>query len=73
MLKNGAKTQYFSLEIRRRFWHPKNPRIGECPVKLRTLVRSRTLSADFYDFLTFFLFSNFSSNIFPEMFRRMPE
>jgi len=65
-----ANFWYFSLEIRRRFWHPKNPRIRECPVKLRTqkiakaifvpqkcyaflwaLVRSRTLSADFYDIL----------------------
>jgi len=30
--------------------HPKNPRLRERPVKLRTLVRSRTLSADFYDY-----------------------
>ena len=36
------KTLRFSL-------HPKNPRLRERPVKLRTLVRSRTLSADFYD------------------------
>jgi hypothetical protein len=31
------------------FLHPKNSRLGERPVKLRTLVRSRTLSANFYD------------------------